>query len=279
MSHDETSPTLLIMAAGLGSRFGGVKQLATVGPEGEAILDLSIRDARAAGFGPVVLIVRSDIEDDVRAHLAAVHGDDSDFTFVRQDDFGPAREKPWGTLHAVLSARACLDRPFCVINADDYYGPKSFEQAASDLARSEPGRASNVAFRLGNTVPPSGMVTRGICAVSDGMLTGIVETNDCGRDDSGQLWAGGEQVEEDTFSSMNMWTFHPSVLDHLARRWEIFHTTSGDDPKAECLLPPEVGVLVDDGLLTVEVTSSPERWIGITNPEDLELVRAALAGR
>ncbi len=142
------------MAAGLGSRFGGVKQLAIVGPSGEAILDYSIRDAQAAGFGPTVLIVRSDIEADVRAHLAEVHGPDADFRFVRQDDFGPARAKPWGTLHAILSASEALDRPFAVINADDYYGAGSFFRAAEDLAHAAPGHATNIAFNLGNTVPP-----------------------------------------------------------------------------------------------------------------------------
>lgn len=267
------------MAAGLGSRFGGVKQLAIVGSEGEAILDFSIKDARRAGFGPVVAIVRSDIEDDVRAHLEAVHGTDLDVRFVRQDDLGPPRVKPWGTLHAVLSAADALDRPFCVINADDYYGPSSFTRAAADLARSEQGLATNIAFQLGNTVPPSGTVTRGVCEVVDGRLVGIVETEECGRREDGTLWAGGVQVPEETPASMNMWTFHHSVLDDFARRWDTFLVANADAEKVECLLPHEVAGLMEEGRLTVEVTASTERWIGITNPEDLELARAVMAER
>lgn len=267
------------MAAGLGSRFGGVKQLAIVGPSGEAILDYSIRDAQAAGFGPTVLIVRSDIEADVRAHLAEVHGPDADFRFVRQDDFGPARVKPWGTLHAILSASEALDRPFAVINADDYYGAGSFFRAATDLAHATPGHATNIAFNLGNTVPPAGSVTRGICAVADGQLVGIVETEECERRPDGTLWAGGVQVADDTPASMNIWTFHHSVLDDFAERWQAFFAAKADDPKAECQLPTVVAELMADGRIEVEVTSSTEQWIGITNPDDLELARGALASR
>ena len=267
------------MAAGLGSRFGGVKQLAIVGPSGEAILDYSISDAQAAGFGPTVLIVRSDIEDDVRAHLEKVHGVDADFRFVRQDEFGPPRAKPWGTLHAILSAAEALDRPFAVINADDYYGAGSFRRAALDLLDSAPGRATNIAFNLGNTVPSAGSVTRGICTVTDGRLIDIVETEECERRPDGTLWAAGHEVSEDTPASMNIWTFHHSVLDDFAERWQAFLRVRADDPKAECQLPTVVAELMADGRIEVEVTSSTERWIGITNPDDLDSARAALADR
>ncbi len=267
------------MAAGLGSRFGGVKQLAIVGPAGEAILDYSIKDAAAAGFGPTVLIVRTDIEDDVRAHLAEVHGSAAEMRFVRQDELGPPRAKPWGTLHAILSAAEALDRPFAVINADDYYGAGSFRQAALDLSSSAPGRATNIAFNLGNTVPPAGSVTRGICSVVDGRLVDIVETDQCERRADGTLWAGGRHVPEATPASMNMWTFHHSVLDDFAERWRVFLEAKADDPKAECQLPTVVAELMARHRLEVEVTSSTERWIGITNPDDLELARAAFAVR
>ncbi|MEZ5225349.1 MAG: NTP transferase domain-containing protein [Acidimicrobiales bacterium] len=278
----QQQPTLLIMAAGLGSRFGGVKQLARVGPNDEAILDFSIIDARAAGFGDVVLIVRSDIEADVRAHIDAVHGNGgpADFVrYVRQDDLGPARDKPWGTLHAVLSAAGAVTSPFCVINADDYYGPASFQLAADQLANSAPGRGALVAFELGKTVPPEGTVSRGICDVADGVLVGVDETHDCERLADGTLFAKGGPVAEDTAVSMNMWCFHHGIMADFARRWEGFFAEHGATEKVECLLPSEVAALMDEGLLRVEVVSSPEEWIGITNPDDLELAKASLADR
>ncbi len=267
------------MAAGLGSRFGGVKQLARVGVNGEAILDFSIKDAAAAGFGNTVLIVRSEIEDDVRAHLDEVHGSDTDISFVRQDELGPPRDKPWGTLHAILSAAPVLDRPFAVINADDYYGPSSFDLAARALTGCGPDVGANVAFQLGNTVPPQGSVTRALCEVVDGVLTGIVETDGCERLADGSLRAGGEIVPDDTPVSMNLWCFHHDVLGPFQERWEAFFATRGDEPKAECQLPTVVGELMEAGRLTVNVSSSPEQWIGITNPDDLAIVQATLSNR
>lgn len=272
------------MAAGLGSRFGGVKQLARVGANEEAILDFSILDARDAGFDNVVLIVRSDIEADVRAHIEAMHGPDKTgmvdrISYVRQDDLGPARAKPWGTLHAVLSAAGAIDRPFCVINADDYYGAESFRLAADQLNGIESGHAGLIAFALGNTVPPAGVVSRGICQVSDGKLTRIEETHDCERRADGVLVAQGGPIAEDTPVSMNMWCFHHNVIDDFRQRWEAFYSAHAAEEKAECLLPTEVGILMAEGRLDVSVVSSPEVWIGITNPDDLALAKAALADR
>ncbi len=270
------APTLVIMAAGLGSRFGGVKQLAVVGDHGESIMDFSIRHAIEAGFGDVVLIIRSDIEDDVRAHVEGVHGDAVTVRYVRQDDLGPARAKPWGTLHAVLSAAGAVSAPFGVINADDFYGPRTYAVAAEWLATVEPQQCANIAFALGATVPPAGAVTRGICEVADGRLVSIVETEGCERLDDGRLMAGGVQVPDDTPASMNFWCFHPSVFDAFDARWRAFYAARGHEEKAECQLPTVVGELMADDAMTVDVLSSPETWIGITNPDDLELVRAAL---
>jgi hypothetical protein len=266
------------MAAGLGSRFGGVKQLARVGPADEAILDFSINDALAAGFELVVVIVRSEIERDVRDHLAEFHPGLS-VSYVRQDDLGPPRDKPWGTLHAVLSAAHAIDGPFAVINADDYYGPESFVLAAGRLALSEPGVGANVAFRLGNTVPPRGAVTRALCEVSGHRLTGIVETDGCERLENGDLIAGGTVVPTDTPTSMNLWCFDPTTLELFREAWNTFFELHAHEPKAECQLPTVVGELVAGGRIAIEVVSSPERWIGITNPDDHELARSALSHR
>lgn len=277
-SSTTAQPLLIIMAAGLGSRFGGVKQLARVGPKHEAFLDLSIKDALAAGYGDIVLIVRSDIEDDVRAHIASQH-DQPPIRYVRQDDLGPARAKPWGTLHAVLSAAKVIDRPCTVINADDYYGPQSFVLGLECTDRLRPGRAANVAFEIGNTVPPRGSVTRAVTEVEDGWLTAIVETEECQRLPDGTFSAGGRTVPPTTPVSMNFWCFHDSIMGDFQRQWDRFLSDHADDAKAEIQLPTVVGYLLAEDRLTVEVVSSPEQWIGITNPEDLELAKAALAGR
>lgn len=263
------------MAAGLGSRFGGVKQLARVGAGGEAFLDFSINDGLAAGFGSVVLIVRSEIEADVSEHMADQHPGLT-ITYVCQDKLGPPRAKPWGTTHAVLSAAAAIDRPFAVLNADDYYGPRTFELAVSELARSEPGRAANVAFELGKTVPPRGAVTRAVVQIEGDYFTGLVETDGCERLEDGSLVAGSDPVAEETPVSMNFWCFHPAVLDKLADRWAGFLADHADDPKAEAQLPTMVNDLIGAGELRVAVVRSPETWIGITNPDDLELARATL---
>lgn len=266
------------MAAGLGSRFGGVKQLAKVGPDGQAILDFSVVDARAAGFDQIVLIIRSEIEDDVRAHMEAQHPGLA-VAYVRQDDLGPAREKPWGTLHAVLSAADAIVAPFAVINADDYYGPESFALAAQQLEASAPGVAANVAFQIGNTVPPEGSVTRALCEVEDGKLTNIVETDGCEREASGRVVAGGAEVSPDEPVSMNLWCFDPGLIPAFQERWEHFFAEHADEPKAECQLPTVVGELMAAGRLSVNVVASPEQWIGITNPDDFEMVKGALSHR
>ena len=266
------------MAAGLGSRFGGVKQLARVGANDEAILDFSINDAVAAGFERVVLIIRGEIEDDVRSHMAEQHPG-LEVDYVLQESLGPRRDKPWGTLHAILSASVVIDGPFAVINADDYYGPSSFGLAAAELTKSGPGVGANIAFELGKTVPPRGAVTRAQCQVSDGFLTAIVETGGCERLADGSLVAGGEVVPENTPVSLNLWCFDQSVLSDFAERWETFYAANSGDPKSECQLPTVVGELMDAGRITIRVTSSSEAWIGITNPEDLELARAKLAER
>lgn len=272
------TPTLVIMAAGLGSRFGGTKQLASIGPDGQALFDYSIADARSVGFGRVVVIVRSEIEAAVRDHLST-HHDDMPIRLVRQDDLGPERDKPWGTLHAVLSAGTEIDGPFAVINADDYYGPASFGLAAEQLADIQPGLAANIAFRLGQTVPATGAVTRAICRVADGRLTSIVETEGCERRADGTLVAGGTEVPEDTVASMNFWCFDQAVLQEFTGRWHAFLEGCGDDPTAECQLPTVVGELMSEERLQVIVRTSPEAWIGITNPDDLAVAQAALAAR
>ena len=273
-----TNAALVVMAAGLGSRFGGVKQLAAVGPEGEVILDYTIRDAVAAGVDEVILIVRTDIAADTEAHVRAIHGPDLALTLVCQDELGPPRDKPWGTVHAVLSAREAVSSPFILANADDYYGSESFRIAADRLGDLDPTRALLVAFEVGKTLPAQGAVTRGVCRVVDGRLAEIEETSGLARDADGTIAAGdGPPIPADTPVSMNLWGFHPSIMEGLQGRWEAFYAANADAEKTECLLPTEIGVLTETTDLEVEVVSSPETWTGLTNPDDLETVRALIA--
>jgi len=270
--------SLVIMAAGLGSRFGGVKQLAKVGKSGEAFLDFSIRDALSAEFDEVVMIVRSEIEADVREHVANLHPG-LQVRYVRQDDLGPQRDKPWGTVHAVLSAKDAIKGKFAVINADDYYGASSYKLASEALNDLKPGTCANIAFELGNTVPAKGSVTRGVTAVEGGKLTAIVETEGCERLEDGTLMAGGKAVPNDTPVSMNLWCFDGLILNDFEIAWEKFLEDNADDPKAEVQLPTVVSELMNAGKLKVNIIASPEQWIGITNPEDFETAKAALADR
>ena len=265
--------TLVVMAAGLGSRFGGTKQLAQVGPNGEAFLDFAIADARAAGAKRVVLIVRSDIEADVRRHFETRCGPPAnlDVAYVRQDEHGPPRPKPWGTAHAVLSAAEAASGPFMVCNADDYYGPTAY----AGLAQAMEGMADNEAwlcgYRLDHTLPADGTVTRGVCQVDGDRLVGIVEQEGISRADN--------QFPPDTLVSMNLWALSPTFLDALQSGFTRFLEENGDSASAEYLLPTAVAEEMVKGTLTVRVVTTEETWIGVTNPNDLEIARTALGHR
>lgn len=272
-----TNASLVVMAAGLGSRFGGVKQLAAVGPDGEVILDYTIRDAVAAGVDEVILIVRNDIKADTEDHVRAIHGDSLNLTLVCQDDLGPPRDKPWGTVHAVLSARSAVTSPFILANADDYYGPQSFRIAFDRLGSLSESRGLLVAFEVGKTLPAQGSVTRGVCQVGDGMLEGINETGEVRFGDDGSIVAGDRTIPADTPVSMNLWAFDPSIMAALQDRWEQFYAAHADEPKSECLLPTEITGLMRERGFEVMLESSPETWTGLTNPDDLETVRTQIA--
>ncbi len=269
--------SLVVLAAGLGSRFGGTKQLEAVGPRGEAFLDFAIADAVAAGIERIVLVVRTDIIDMVREHVGRFHDAELDIAYECQDELGPPRTKPWGTVHAVLAAAPALDGPFLVVNADDHYGPSSYELAVDALATTGPDRAGLVTFRLGNTVPAEGSVSRGVCRVVDGRLVAIEEHRTIERDGDGLRSEHGP-LADDTPVSMNLWCFDGSMIDAFRSRFDVFLAAHGDEPTSECLLPVEVGALMDDGLEVI-VRDSAEQWIGVTNPDDLGLARSLLAGR
>ena len=191
------------MAAGLGSRFGGTKQLVAVGPEGEAFLDYAITDAAEAGARRTVLVVRSEIEADIRRHVEIRHAH-RDIVYVRQDEHGPHRRKPWGTAHAVLSAGAAVEGPFIVCNADDYYGATSYASLAATAGEMSDHEAALAGFMLGQTLPPSVTVSRGICSVSDGRLVSVVEHHGIGWTDRGTIVASDPPAELDEESIASM---------------------------------------------------------------------------
>jgi dTDP-glucose pyrophosphorylase len=268
------------MAAGLGTRFGGLKQLEPVGPRGEAILDYTIRDAVAAGLRRVVLVVRSEIRSAIAEHVEALVAGMAappELALVHQDELPPAREKPWGTVHAVLSAAPAVDGPFVLVNADDYYGA-SVALAAHELRAVDAGTALLVAFELDHTVPREGAVSRGVCAIRDGELARLVETHGLARRSDGTIHADdGPPLDPATPVSMNLWGFDPSIFERLRRRFDAFIAAHGASDRTECLLPDEIGALIEAGELRVRVVRTTATWTGITNRDDLHAVRARLA--
>ena len=283
--------SLVIMAAGIGSRFGGgIKQLAPVGPNGEIIMDYSIHDALEAGFDRVVFIIRHDLEKDFRE----VIGERIEkvcpvaYAFQERDDL-PAgytcpedRKKPWGTGQAVLSCRDIVKEPFLVINADDYYGKEGFRIAHDFLVANadRKGAFCMPGFILKNTLSDNGAVTRGICQVSDeGYLTRVVETGGIVRDGEG---AATEKdgvrtpIDGNSIASMNMWALTPDFLDTLKEGFPKFlDSVAEGDLKAEYLLPAVVDSLIQSGKATVKVIPTPDKWFGVTYAADKESVMAS----
>ena len=276
---------LVIMAAGIGSRFGGgIKQLEPVGPCGEIIMDYSIHDAIEAGFNKIVFIIRKDIEADFREVIGerietvcAARGVEVAYAFQSMDAI-PAgnqvpegRTKPWGTGQAVLTAKDIIREPFAVINADDYYGKEAFVKLHSYLQ--EPGEDNAycmAGFILKNTLSENGGVTRGICQVdNDGFLTDVVETSDIVKTADGAT-VSGQPVNPESYVSMKMWGLRPAFVDLLEQGFaEFFANTVPNNPqKAEYLLPIYIGQLLREQRVTVQVLETKDKWFGVTYRED-----------
>ena len=286
-------PVLVILAAGMGSRYGGLKQMDPVGGHGQVILDYSIYDARLAGFETVVFVIKDEIEADFKERVGSrIEGSmDVRYAFQRMDELPEGysipegRVKPWGTAQAALAARPFIDGPFAIINADDYYGRSAF-QVIYDYLSGSPGQDeyAMVAYRLENTVTDHGHVARGVCQVgADGLLTGIVERTRIEKgppprftEDGGRTWT---QLPGDTMVSMNFWGFTPSLLDQARARFPDFldEALASNPLKAEYLLPTLVGRLIQQGRATVRALSSRDKWYGVTYQEDKPTVTAAIA--
>ena len=287
--------TLVIMAAGLGSRFGGgIKQLEPVGPNGEIIMDYSIYDALEAGFDKVVFIIRKDLEKDFKEVIGnrIEKTVEVEYVFQETEDIPEPyktqykeRKKPWGTGQAILCAKNVVNEPFLVINADDYYGKEAYVEAYKYLtqnsAENDKIHISMVGFVLGNTLSENGGVTRGICKTDeDEMLVDIVETKNIVKTESGVAIReenGDIAVDANSPVSMNMWGLHPEFFDVLEQGFVEFLTKNADNYlKAEYLLPTIIGELLHDAKAEVKVLKSYDKWFGVTYREDKEAVVASV---
>lgn len=277
-------PTLFVLAAGMGSRYGGLKQLDGLGPNGETIMDYSIFDAIRGGFGKIVFVIRKDFEEDFRKKIISKYENHIPVEVVFQsidklpEGFTcPAeRVKPWGTNHAVLMGKEVIREPFAVINADDFYGRDSFAVIGKFLSELPEGAKNTycmVGFRVGNTLSESGTVARGICSTDENRhLTTVVERTEIMRingvvsykDENGE-WVS---IEDNTPVSMNMWGFTPDYFNYSEEYFIDFLKENIDKPKAEYYIPLMVNKLINDGTATVEVLDTTSRWFGVTYAAD-----------
>ena len=286
-------PILLVMAAGLGSRYGGVKQIDSVGVHGETLLDYSTYDAFVGGFGKVVYIIRPDIEKDFRERLfdRVARNVDAEYVFqthdsllnAKQIEASSQRTKPWGTAHAILCAKEKLDRPFAVINADDYYGRQGYAILGDYLSKLDNNSTEHamVGYFLKNTMSPVGSVSRGVCKVdSNNFLTKMRENTKIEYQDNkivSHLPEGDVYLTGEEWVSMNLFGFAPSILDYMQGYFDRFIQTNVAEPKAECLLPNCVGEMVEKKAGTLKVFTSPDKWFGMTYQEDRDTVKQNLA--
>ncbi|MBQ2102843.1 MAG: NTP transferase domain-containing protein [Bacteroidales bacterium] len=295
-------PTLLVLAAGMGSRYGGLKQMDGLGPHGETIIDYSIHDAVEAGFGKVVYIVREYFKDQMEAAVKekyagvkTVDGEPLEFVFVTQEldriparfTLNPERQKPWGTAHAVLMAKDVIHEPFAVINGDDFYGKESF-RILGDWCRAHEnteGQYCIVGFQLDHTLSESGGVSRGICFYDARQrLTDIAEHLNIAREADGKVYGdnsvNGEThvvLDEKALCSMNMWGFTPDYFDKSAAIFEQFLEKNANELKKEFYIPYAVDVMIRGGEAGCDVLSTPSHWFGVTYKEDRPAVVAKFA--
>ena len=285
-------PTLLVLAAGMGSRYGGLKQMDGLGPNGETIIDYSIYDAVEAGFGKVVYIVREYFREQMEqavkekyGNVKCIDGEPLEFQFVTQElnkipsqfTLNPEREKPWGTAHAVLMGKDVIKEPFAVINGDDYYGKESFK-ILGDWLRAHEGKTGEyalVGFELDNTLSESGSVSRGIgTADATGFLTSVVEHHKIAKAEDGKIYGDnnetGEtvQLEPKSLCSMNMWGFTPDYFEKSGKIFTSFLEKNINELKAEFYIPYAIDCIIKEGTGKCELLATPSRWFGVTFKED-----------
>ena len=281
-------PTLVILAAGMGSRYGGLKQIDSFGPSGETIIEYSIYDAINAGFGKVVFIIRKSFEDDFRAKFNPIFEDRIEIAYVFQEFNDPEisevywkeREKPWGTAHAVLAARNAVDTPFAVINADDYYGQTSFKIIADFLENDcTEGLWALVGYRLGNTLSDHGTVNRGIVSTNENNeLVDINERLKIKKDNGAVTYLEGDDrhpLSEDDIASMNFFGFHPTIFKHFEEHFLEFVEENYSNPTAEFFIPLGLSRLIKNDTITMQILPCPDHWHGVTHRDDKPILEAA----
>ena len=276
--------TLVVMAAGMGSRFGGLKQIEPIGPKGEALLDFSVYDAKNAGFNKVVFIIKKQIEKDFKELVGKRIEKiiDVDYVFQETDKLPSGyvcpsdREKPWGTAHAIWCCKDKVNTPFAVINADDYYGKSAFAKIYEYLKKQTENYCM-VGFRLVNTLTENGSVSRGVCNVLGGKLKSVTERTkivDCKYTEDGENWI---PLAPDTVVSMNMWGFTPDIFSYIDVDLKTFLDEKINVPKSEFYLPSVVSNLIENGEKAVEVLVAEDKWYGVTYKEDKQNVADALS--
>ncbi len=287
-------PVLLVLAAGMGSRYGKLKQLDGVGPSGETIMDYSIYDAIRAGFGKVVFVIRHDFEKDFREKILSKYEDaiPVDIVFQSLDalpkgfSLNPERVKPWGTNHAIMMAKNAIKEPFAVINADDFYGKESFQTLADGLnaMQGKQNAYCMVAYRLGNTLSDHGSVSRGVCTKNaQNHLTSVEEHYEVQRTEKGDVIFKNQQngqfesIDENLPVSMNMWGFTPDYFEHSDADFRKFLAANADNLKAEYGIPTMVNKLIETGAASIEVLETPCKWFGVTYIEDRPVVVQKIA--
>ena len=283
-------PTLLILAAGIGSRYGGLKQADSVGPAGEAIIEYSIFDAIRAGFGKVVIVIRKNIEQDFKEKFAGKFDDKIKVEYAFQELDSPIegihkfpeRKKPWGTGHAMLVAKDLIKEPFLVINADDFYGFSAFQKMADFLTnRCTPTHSGMVGYLLKNTLSENGSVSRGVCEVNDkGHLTAVTERTKINRNEKDEQIYYHEDdkqvhLSENTIVSMNFWGFHPSVFELTRKMFVEFVKQNQDNSTAEFYIPKIANTLIEQKIADLTVMTTRDQWYGITYQEDKQTVQNA----
>jgi NDP-sugar pyrophosphorylase family protein len=278
-------PTLVILAAGMGSRYGGLKQLDEIGPNGEAIIDYSLFDAIRAGFGKVVFIIRKDFEEAFIARFdAKLRGKiDVEYVFQNLSDLPEGfvmpegREKPWGTGHAIRAARNAVNTPFAAINADDFYGAEAYQTMAQFLtADISPALYSMVGYKLGNTLSENGTVSRGVCVTDENQyLTDIEEITKIAKDENGIYFTRHDERRSLTGNetvSMNFWGFHPNLFPYLEEGFTAFLKANGQELKSEFFIPFHIDDLIKAGKVNAKVLTSDASWFGVTYQEDKPMV-------
>ena len=271
--------TLVVMAAGMGSRFGGLKQAEPVTDDGKGILDFSVHDAKAAGFEKAVFIVREDMKEDFKQLIGDRIAKTIDVEYVLQDmkDLPAGRTKPFGTGHAILCCKDVVKEPFAIINADDYYGHNAFFEIRKHLAAAKKGEYAMTAYLLENTLSKNGTVSRGVCETENGYLKKVTEITKIAPD--GSIEKEGERIvlPGDTPVSMNLWGLTPDIFDVLEEGYSKF-LAEANLMKDEFFIPSVISKAVDTGRATVRVFRNADKWYGITYREDLQEVKEAIGG-